>query len=221
MIIQAPPLPPYVPGYVRAAWTPQSVNGVIPDLSGMGKTGTPVGQACYECSPYYGSVLRNFGLDAGFTFSCVLGVTTAGTWMADVEVATLTTPAGGRMHLIEGNSNADYLALITNGSCFLRGALTLGGVARTLDDNLPARVGVKTFFAMTYDSNYIKLYIDGTLRQTSVSYGGAVITNWNAGTGRVGYGAAGTLGLDGYLRAPCVLNRCLSGDEIAALYRLR
>jgi hypothetical protein len=63
--------------------------------------------------------------------------------------------------------------------------------------------------------------LDGVLGNTSVSYGpGVTVESWNAGTGKIAKLNAATYSFDGNLRAPFILNRCWSAEEVAAYYSL-
>lgn len=221
MIVRANVLPPTTEGSaLRAGWKPQVVNGVVPDLSGLGKTGTPVGRACYESSPYYGSVLRNFGADSsGFSYPCTLGVTTTATWGLWTTLSTLALP-GGTGVALQGNSAADYIGVTINGVANTIGSIVLGGVQRVTAIANTGRVDEPMLTVLTYDGDKLRGYVDGVLWYTSPSYG-AAITNWNAGTGYCGYySPASNISFNGSIRAPFVLNRCWSDADVAAYYSL-
>jgi hypothetical protein len=127
-------------------------------------------------------------------------------------------PAGGYYTLIQGNGGNEWFTLVTNGFASRQMNLTLGGVPRTVTDNLYAsRIGVWMLVVATYDSDRVRIYTDGVLDVTSAALGGA-ITNWNAGTGKVAFYTAATYGFDGNLRAPFVLSRCWSDAEVAQFY---
>ena len=222
-IIQYNPLPPLTEvTYLRAGWTPAAINGAVPDCSGFGKTGTPTTAPCpaFECDPMFGSTLRTYANEAGFTFPCTLGVTTVGTWGCWYKVPTLVLPAGSFGMLLVGDGGNGYIGVTTNGSAVPIFALTIAGFSRVISDaTLPSRIGVWTCFIGAYDGDKLRIYIDGALRSTSLSYVGAV-TAWNAGTGRVGHYVVATDSYDGNLRAPFILNRCWSDAEVAQYYSL-
>jgi len=221
-IVSYNPLPPLTEGaFLRAGWTPQVINGVVPDLSGLGHDGTlATVKPAFECDPFFGPTLRTYANESGFTFPCTLGVTTVGTWGVWYKLPTLVLPAGTFSVFMQGNSAADFpLGVTLNGTAYAYVGLALGGFARTLVDPgaQPTRANVWTLQVATYDGDKIRLYRDADLRATSPSYAGP-INNWNAGTGRIGYYSAVTNSTDGNLRAPFILNRCWSDADVAAYY---
>ena len=221
-IVQYNPLPPVTEGtFLRAGWTPQVINGVVPDLSGLGHDGTlATVKPAFECDSFFGPTLRTYANEAGFTFPCTLGVTTVGTWGIWYRVPTLVLPASTLAVLISRSTANDNFLLNVNGSARLALNITLGGVARSLANAvLPSRIGVWELAIATYDGDKVRLYTDGVLTDTSASWGGA-IDNWNAGTGRIAHYSAATFSLDGNLRAPFILNRCWSDADVAAYYAL-
>jgi len=218
------PLPPLTEGaFLRAGWTPQVINGVVPDLSGFGKTGTPTTAPCpaFENDPMFGSTLRTYANESGFTFPATLSVTTAGTWCAWYRVPTLTVGGGGFSALFTANVDDGYFYLASNAHAYPSCALVFAGVPRSLQIATDSRIGVWTLYTCTWDGDKIRLYIDGVLGNTSISYGpGTTVQSWNAGTGKIGKLTLATYSLDGNLRAPFILNRCWSDAEVAQYYSL-
>ena len=221
-IIQYNPLPPLTEGaFLRAGWTPQAINGVVPDLSGFGKTGTPTTAPCpaFENDPMFGSTLRTYANESGFTFPATLSVTTAGTWCAWYRVPTLTVGGGGFSALFTANADDGYFYLASNAHAHPGCTLVFAGVPRSLQIAPASRIGVWTLYTCTWDGDKIRLYSDGVLGNTSISYGpGTTVQSWNAGTGKIGKLTLATYSLDGNLRAPFILNRCWSDAEVAAYY---
>ena len=218
------PLPPLTEGaFLRAGWTPQVINGVVPDLSGFGKTGTPTTAPCpaFENDPMFGSTLRTYANESGFTFPATLSVTTAGTWGVWYKVPTLTMPAGGFSVLFGANTDNGYFVLNSTTHAYPQATLVLAGVPRGLQITIDSRVNVWTLYTCTWDGDKIRLYSDGILGNTSISYGpGVAVESWNVGTGRVGKLSIATYNHDGNLRAPFILNRCWSDAEVAQHYAL-
>lgn len=216
-------MPPINEGtFLRAGWVPNVAGGNVPDLSGNSKVGTPTASPgpAFETDPYFGTSLRTFANDSGFTFPGTLSVTTTGTWGCWYKLPTLTLPAGA-LSMFFSRTVGDYFYVWTTGVAYLGMGIYLGGVARTLNNaTLPSRVGVWTLGMATYDGTYVRLYCDGALVSTSAAWGGA-IDNWNAGTGAACYYIGGaTYGVNGNVRAPFILNRCMSDSEISDYYRL-
>jgi len=215
------PLPPLTEGaFLRAGWTPQVINGVVPDLSGFGKTGTPTTAPCpaFECDPYFGSTLRTYANESGYAFPSTLTTSQTGTWSVWVKRPTLTLSGLGYDVAMEGGNNAnDYLGVVSAGSAFAIAGVRIGGVNRQLIDNLSSRIDVWTHILWTWDGANIRLYVDGLLRQTSPVYVGVV--DWNIGTGHVGYSAVVPgISQNGNIRAPFILSRCWSDADVAAYY---
>ena len=222
-IIRANILPPLRDPGLVAAWLPRPVNGVIPDVSGNGKTGTLVQPgSCYEEDPYFGPCLRNYANEAGFTFPCTLGLTTQGTWGLWYLLSTPVLPAGNYSLLLNGSAFSDYaVALQGNNNCRAAAGLVLNGANRALLDPaaVPSIVGVPTLQITTYDGDKMRIHRDASLVATSPSYAGP-ISAWNAGVGRVGYSSAATYAVNGRVFTPFVINRAWTQDEITAYYNL-
>jgi hypothetical protein len=203
---------------LRAAWTPDVVGGVIPDLSGNGKNGTPVKpEMLIEDDPYFGKVMRTFAKEGGFSFPATLGLTTVGTWGFWFKTATLVLPVGTLAALLSANVSNGYFGLSAPGLAYTFGTVVISGTPRNITHAVSTRVDVWTLYTCTYDGDKLRIYRDGELGNTSPSYPGT-IDSWDAGTGYVGRLSALTYSFDGRIRSPFVLNRCLSGIEVADLY---
>jgi hypothetical protein len=137
------------------------------------------------------------------------------------KTPTLTLGVGGLSVFHGANTDNGYFGLNNSGTAQPFAGLVFAGVPRVLQYALNSRIGVWTFYTCTWDGDKIRLYLDGVLGNTSVSYGpGVTVESWNAGTGKIAKLNAATYSFDGNLRAPFILNRCWSDADVAAYYNL-
>ena len=211
---------PVQDGSLKAAWVPGQIGGVIPDISGQSKNGTPTSNPgpSFENDPFFGRVMRCAGNESGFTFPATLSVTTAATWGVWYKVPTLTlTGAGDFSTLFGANTDNGYLGLSQTAHAHPFATLVISGTPRTLTAAIDSRIGVWMFYVCTYDGDKIRIYADGVLGNTSLSYPGT-IESWSAGTGKIGKLILLLYSFNGWLKSPFIMNRALNQDEITALY---
>lgn len=223
-IIRYKPLPPITEGVsLRAGWIPSCIGNIIPDVSSFSKNGTPTTtvKPIFEDDPYFGSVLRNYGALSSWSFSSALGVTTAATFGCWYKLPSLDIGADNYAGLFTGTTGNDLISLYLNNQAYFRAELQISGVPRSLIDNQPSRADVWTFGAVTYDGANVRLYIDGVLRQTSAAWASSLDGFSAASTAHFGgFATVANFGLVGYARAPFILNRAMSQQEIIDYYNL-
>lgn len=223
MLVRYEPIPEQSSS-LKAAWTPTVAGaGVVADISGSGKHGTRVGSCSWEQDPYFGSVIDCFANESGLTFPNTLGVTTAGTWQVWYKTPSLTFLAPNPYGIFMTSSGNDGLMIRVNGSALGALWLQISGVGRSILGTLPSRVGVWTLLTGTYDGDKLRLYMDDIPDTVSASFPG-VLDWWNSASARFGMGCLGGGALNagysynGLARAPLILNRALSQDEISQVY---
>lgn len=216
-IIQAP-LALSPSSTLKGSWTSRAVAGSVRDQSGNGKHGTMITGACWERHPFFGDEMHTAGNESGFSFPCSLGLTTQGTWIVWHRCSTLVA-AGGLAILCVGANGGSNFGFSTNGTLEVWGSLRLDAVQRTLTDaeSAPARVGVDTMFAMSYDGDKIRLYRDNILTEESASLGGA-LSDWNGGTGKFGAWSGATIPFNGRLIPLGIWSTALSSSEMGTIY---
>lgn len=219
-IIQYKPQPPTFEGtFLRAGWIPKPVAGSVVDLSGNAKHGTQINGCAWEKDPYFGDILKTVSDPTGFSFPGTLSLANTATWAFWYKIPTLTLTSSGLATFASATSN-DYMGLRYNGSAKLFSFIRYGATSRYIEDTQASRVDVWTLATFTYDGDKERVYCDGTLRQTSASWGGAIYW-WNSGTAGIGYltGASG-YAFKCFYKSPFILNKCWSQDDVISYYNL-
>ncbi len=107
-----------------------------------------------------------------------------------INTRTLSLPSNFRM-IFSSSDGASYLALVTNGLATPFVSFDIGGTQRALNSNFIPKINHWYYVTATYDGNYIRIYVDGILRNTSAQYVGS-LAGFSSGSMYIGkYLAAG------------------------------
>ena len=132
---------------------------------------------------------------------------------------TIVLPNNHKM-LFSGSVNATYISLFSNGVANPFVSFWIGNTQRTLSSGVPSVVGKWTHVIVTWDGAFIRIYVDGILRNTSANFSGAALVGLDSGVGYIGkYRANNGYETSGSIDDVRIYNRVLSAAEITSLHQ--
>lgn len=149
------------------------------DSSGNNNTGTITGATwqTVKTSCVSGYCLNFDGSDdfvdcvAGSSLVNITGAITIDFWF---NTNTLTLPNNHRM-IFEGNAAGNsYISLYGNNLACPFLSLSIGGTQRTLNSNLVPLINTWYHVVGTWDTDKMRIYVNGVLKGTSISYTGVL-----------------------------------------------
>jgi prepilin-type N-terminal cleavage/methylation domain-containing protein len=154
------------------------------DASGYGNNGTFYGDTQFVDSDIEGYALSFDGVDDYVDVGSGADITNAVTIEAWFNTNTLSAPDGHRMVFYGGEpSGSSYLSLYPATPYF---RLYIDGVGSGLSSGFSPSINIWYHLVANWDTDKMRIYINGTLKNTSISYSGALNMTGTKYIGRYG-----------------------------------
>ena len=199
--------------------------GTVLDLSKNGNAGTLMPTYPSNCPLYVASKNKKMlkalyfdglndyvNIGATTNLNNITGAITIELWF---NLNTSSMPKTHRMMCDMNAANSSYISVITSVEPFL--SLSIGGLQKTLHSFFYPLINTWYHLVATWNADKMRIYINGALKNTSVSYTGALNFSGNKYIGK--YAAAG-YEWSGLIDEFRIYNRALGATEILKLYNL-